>query len=163
MKIKRFHALNMQEAIRAIKADLGPDAVILSSKRIKKGGMLFGLFGQSMLEVAAAVDVGSRNPLRSSRKSSTSRPRAEQKDNHHEKSPPGFQEALVHSLSQTPYAPQPQPSPSQAPETQEHPAYSDHPREPKVQGPQGAPPPMPESRPPESWESSAFVLMMLLR
>ena len=51
MKIKTFQALTMQDAIRAIKEDLGSDAVILSSKRVRKGGHLFGLFGRSMIEV----------------------------------------------------------------------------------------------------------------
>ncbi len=60
MKIKTFQALTMQDAIRAIKEDLGSDAVILSSKRVRKGGHLFGLFGRSMIEVAAAVELDQR-------------------------------------------------------------------------------------------------------
>ena len=38
MKVKTFHALTMQDAIRAIKEELGPDAVILSSKEVHQGG-----------------------------------------------------------------------------------------------------------------------------
>ena len=40
MKVKTFHALTMQDAIRAIKEELGPDAVILSSKEVHQGGRL---------------------------------------------------------------------------------------------------------------------------
>lgn len=56
MNIKLFHAETMHEAIRAIKAELGPDAVILSSKRVRQGSLPFGLFGRPLLEVTAAVD-----------------------------------------------------------------------------------------------------------
>lgn len=59
MKLKRFEALSLHEALNAVKADLGPDAVIVSSRRIQKGGGLFGLMSQSVVEVTAAVD---RNP-----------------------------------------------------------------------------------------------------
>ncbi len=56
MNVKLFHAETMHEAIRAIKADLGPDAVILSSKRVRQGSLPFGLFGRPLLEVTAAID-----------------------------------------------------------------------------------------------------------
>jgi flagellar biosynthesis protein FlhF len=56
MKLKRFEALTLQEALQAVKAELGPDAVIVSSRRLQKGGGLFGLMSQSMVEVTAAID-----------------------------------------------------------------------------------------------------------
>jgi len=56
MKIKLFHAETMHEAIRDIKAELGPDAIILSTKRVRQGGLPFGLFGRPLLEVTAATD-----------------------------------------------------------------------------------------------------------
>ena len=56
MKLKRFEALTLQEALQAVKAELGPEAVIVSSRRVQKGGGLFGLMSQSMVEVTAAVD-----------------------------------------------------------------------------------------------------------
>jgi flagellar biosynthesis protein FlhF len=46
----------MQEAIRAIKQELGPDAVILSSRRVRKWGNAFGVLGSSALEVMAAIE-----------------------------------------------------------------------------------------------------------
>ncbi len=45
----------MQEAIALVKADLGSEAVILHTKRLKKRG-LFGLFGSNRVEVVAATD-----------------------------------------------------------------------------------------------------------
>ena len=56
MKLKRFEALSLQEALQAVKAELGPEAVIVSSRRVQKAGGLFGLLSQSVIEVTAAVD-----------------------------------------------------------------------------------------------------------
>ena len=36
MQIKRFEAKNMTSALRLIKKELGPDAVILSARSLKK-------------------------------------------------------------------------------------------------------------------------------
>lgn len=46
----------MKKALSLIKADLGPNAVILSTRTIKKGGGAFGLFARPIIEVTAAVD-----------------------------------------------------------------------------------------------------------
>lgn len=56
MKMKVFHAETMHEAIRAIKKELGPDAVILSTKRVRRGSLPLALFGRPLLEVTAATD-----------------------------------------------------------------------------------------------------------
>lgn len=56
MKVKTFHALTMQDAIRAIKEELGPDAVILSSKEVQQGGRLMSYFNKPVLEVMAAAE-----------------------------------------------------------------------------------------------------------
>ena len=56
MKMKVFHADTMHDAIRAIKDELGPDALILSTKRVKRGSLPFSLFGRALLEVTAATD-----------------------------------------------------------------------------------------------------------
>jgi len=56
MKLKRFEALTLQEALGMVKAELGPDAVIVSTRRINKGGGFLGLLSQPMIEVTAAVD-----------------------------------------------------------------------------------------------------------
>jgi len=56
MKIKRFEAQSMQEAIKQIKETLGPDAVILSVKEIRKGKGILG-FLQKAVEVTAAIDI----------------------------------------------------------------------------------------------------------
>jgi flagellar biosynthesis protein FlhF len=56
MQVKRFEAGDMQEVLRLVKHELGPDAVILSTRHIKKGKGAFGMFGRPMVEVTAAID-----------------------------------------------------------------------------------------------------------
>lgn len=55
MKVRKFTAPSMPEAMRMIRNDLGSEAVILNSKEVEKGG-IFGFFGKRYLEVIAAVD-----------------------------------------------------------------------------------------------------------
>src|SRR3989304_4503574 len=56
MQIKRFEAVDMQEALRLVKGELGPDAVILSTKQIRKDNGVFGMFSRQVVEVVAARD-----------------------------------------------------------------------------------------------------------
>ncbi|HET9395182.1 MAG TPA: hypothetical protein VFO36_03920, partial [Nitrospiraceae bacterium] len=56
MKVKTFHALTMQDAMRAIKEELGPDAIILSAKEVRDGGRVLRAFNRPVLEVMAASD-----------------------------------------------------------------------------------------------------------
>lgn len=55
MKVKKYTAKTMSDAMVKIKEELGQDAVILNSKRIEKGGFL-GLFTKKNVEVIAAID-----------------------------------------------------------------------------------------------------------
>jgi len=57
MQIKRYEAKNVQEALDKIKRELGPDAVILSSKQLSGGKA-------PRVEVVAAKDSGETQPLR---------------------------------------------------------------------------------------------------
>ncbi len=54
MFVKRFTARDMQDAMKKIKKEFGPDAVILDSKTVRGKG-LFGMFRKS-LEVVAAYE-----------------------------------------------------------------------------------------------------------
>lgn len=58
MQIKKFEAPSIQEALDAIKRDLGPEAIILQTKRNRKG---FGLMGGASVEVTAAISDRSVN------------------------------------------------------------------------------------------------------
>src|SRR5438105_12700688 len=63
MQIKTFRALDMRDALRAVKEELGSEAVILSSREVKSGGGAFGLFSRAVVEVTAAVDRGGARRL----------------------------------------------------------------------------------------------------
>jgi flagellar biosynthesis protein FlhF len=56
MRIKRYEAPTIQEALVKVKKDLGPEAVILYTKTFRKGGVL-GFFGTPMAEITAGVDL----------------------------------------------------------------------------------------------------------
>ena len=52
MRVKKFEAKNMKEALQMVKKHLGPDAVILSARDNRKN---FGLGGEASVEITAAV------------------------------------------------------------------------------------------------------------
>lgn len=100
MKMKTFHALTMQDALRAIKQELGPDAVILSSRQIRTGNGIFGLFGRTMFEVTAAVDGAIREAADGSRQN-VARPR-DRREDPHPGDAFGFQKVLGQSVVTSP-------------------------------------------------------------
>lgn len=55
MKIRRYLGNNTQEAILKVKMDLGNNAVILNTRKVRKKGFL-KMFAKPMVEVLAAVD-----------------------------------------------------------------------------------------------------------
>jgi len=63
MKIKKYEVYDMKEAMNLIKKDLGPDAVILSTRKVVKNGS-FGLFSRPMIEVTAAVDYNANREVK---------------------------------------------------------------------------------------------------
>ncbi|HTZ40054.1 MAG TPA: flagellar biosynthesis protein FlhF [Syntrophales bacterium] len=54
MQIKRYEATSTQEALLKVKNDLGPDAVVLSTRKIRSGRV-------PLFEVTAAVDIRAEN------------------------------------------------------------------------------------------------------
>ena len=58
MQIKVFKAGNMKDAMAAMKAELGEEAVILHSKKYKEGGIL-GIGSREVVEITAAVEENS--------------------------------------------------------------------------------------------------------
>jgi flagellar biosynthesis protein FlhF len=62
LKVKKFQAVDMSDALQQIKAELGPDAVILSSRQVSRGKGVFGMLGRPILEVTAASDLAVQPP-----------------------------------------------------------------------------------------------------
>jgi len=51
MRVKKFEAKTMKDALKMVKAELGPDAVILGARENKRS---FGIAGESSYEITAA-------------------------------------------------------------------------------------------------------------
>jgi flagellar biosynthesis protein FlhF len=56
MQVRTFEAVDMKQALQLVKKEMGPRAVIVSSRSIRKDGGLFGLLGRRVLEVTAASE-----------------------------------------------------------------------------------------------------------
>jgi flagellar biosynthesis protein FlhF len=55
MKFKKFVSPSMAQALKEIKRDLGPEALILHTRKVKRGGVA-GVFAKQWVEVSAGVD-----------------------------------------------------------------------------------------------------------
>ncbi|AZB42957.1 flagellar biosynthesis protein FlhF [Bacillus sp. FJAT-42376] len=66
MKVKKYTAGTIQEAMKRVKEDLGHDAVILNSKAVETGGF-FGFFTKKQVEVLAASDPDLAEPVKEER------------------------------------------------------------------------------------------------
>ncbi len=56
MQVKVFEADDMPTALKLVKESLGPEALILSTRTVRKGGL--GLLGKTTIEVTAATEGG---------------------------------------------------------------------------------------------------------
>ena len=68
MKVKRYEAPTLQEAVDHVKQDMGMDAVILQTRKFTKGG-IFGIMGKEMVEVLAGLDSVAENGATASKPS----------------------------------------------------------------------------------------------
>lgn len=66
MKVKRYVGETAQEAMHKVKLDLGRDAIILNTRKIRKRG-LAGFFSKPLIEVVATIDSDiTSKPIRTS-------------------------------------------------------------------------------------------------
>src|SRR6266702_3952023 len=56
MRVKTFQAKTTAEALQLVKAELGPDAMILGCKTLRRRGFL-GLYSRTVSEVTAATEL----------------------------------------------------------------------------------------------------------
>lgn len=59
MRIKTFVGHSLREATEQMKQDLGPDAVVLHTRKVPRGGA-FSFLGRDQFEVTGAIDEGNR-------------------------------------------------------------------------------------------------------
>lgn len=80
MKTKKYRATTMREALEQVKQELGEEALVIDSRRVRAGGLL-GFGSQEMVEVRVATDSPSlpaspakpkTSPIEHSRRSTTS-------------------------------------------------------------------------------------------
>lgn len=64
MEIKKYYAYDMQEALQQIKDELGPDAVILSSRMERKRKGPLGVFSRRVIEVVVGYEEKERHVAR---------------------------------------------------------------------------------------------------
>lgn len=78
MQVRIFESPDMTSGLKMIKKELGPDALILSTRTVRNGKM--GLLGKPMLEITAAIDpdypAQSAKKMPPAKKSDSPRPRA---------------------------------------------------------------------------------------
>jgi flagellar biosynthesis protein FlhF len=55
MQLKQYRRQTVQEALRAVREDLGPDALVLSTRTVSARG-LRGVFGGRAIERTASAD-----------------------------------------------------------------------------------------------------------
>ncbi len=55
MQVRKFSGENIKDVIYEVKSELGPEAVIIEKRKVKKGG-IFGFFAKTVFEVLAAVE-----------------------------------------------------------------------------------------------------------
>lgn len=84
MKIKKITASTMKEALRQVKLELGEEAIILKSRKIKSGGV-FSFITKDQIEVTAAVDLQAPQIARASRESPVKPPPAGERSSLREK------------------------------------------------------------------------------
>jgi len=67
MQVRVFEAADMASGLKLIKQELGPDALILSTRTIRNGKL--GILGKPILEITAAVDADFPEPKKNDRQS----------------------------------------------------------------------------------------------
>ena len=55
MRLKKYISPSITDAMKRVRSDMGPEAIILHSRKVRRGG-LSGLFSRPWVEVAAAID-----------------------------------------------------------------------------------------------------------
>ena len=102
MRIKKFEADTLQEALSRVKKDFGAEAVILHTKKYKKGG-IFGLFGRETTEVTAGIDINVERPRQREQQQQTAYERSTQPaSNYQHNQPPQTQYTLKPVQQQQP-------------------------------------------------------------
>ena len=80
MRVKTFRAPTLAEALAEVKADMGRDAVIVQTRRLRQGGIL-GMLATEIVEVTAAIDPTPAQSAKPSRAATPVREPANKEEN----------------------------------------------------------------------------------
>ena len=72
MHLKRYEGTSMADVLRQVREELGPDALVISQRTVRRGGGLFGRLAGPIVEVTAAAE---REPLHGDERDVTGRAR----------------------------------------------------------------------------------------
>ena len=97
MKIKRFEARSMSEALRMVKKEFGDDAVILSATNSKKNGKLFRSKAGGEVVVTAAIDMEPANKTSNRNATQDDAQMSEQVSSKNGDRKDGFNSRMLHS------------------------------------------------------------------
>ena len=70
MQIKEYEAYTLKECLQQVRDDLGPEAVILETRKVRKGGML-GMRQREAVCIVAATGISVKDDLRETRSAPT--------------------------------------------------------------------------------------------
>lgn len=79
MHIKRFEAPTMAEALRQVRSEFGAEALVLSTRSVRKGRGIFGRLARPVVELTAAVDRVQRRAAEGGRREELAAARAERR------------------------------------------------------------------------------------
>lgn len=108
MKIRRYTCKNMQEALLKVKMDLGNEAVIMNSRKVRRKGLI-GLFTKPLIEVVAAIDddyAKPRAPAWNASATGVNGSRYYENTYQPERAAGAFSQAPAYGREQAPYQPQ---------------------------------------------------------
>ena len=73
MQIKEYEAFTLKECLQQVRADLGPEAVILETRKIRKGGVL-GLGARDAVCLVAAIGINVKDDVVAARRAAAPAP-----------------------------------------------------------------------------------------
>ncbi len=98
MQIKEFEAFTLKECLQQVRNDLGPEAVILETRKFRKGGLL-GMGARDAVCVVAATGITVQNDLPPSRSQASARSAVSGGARQSERVEPARAHSLAHSAA----------------------------------------------------------------
>ena len=109
MQIKEFEALSLKECLQRVRDDMGPEAVILETRKFRKGGVM-GMGAKEAVCIVAATGITVQNDLPGKAKDSAAAPRPQAESGNGKRAAAKEPEKAAAKPKQT-YLPEPEDEP----------------------------------------------------